>query len=128
MAHHGTAPIGAPAGDGVRDLTGDVEGRTGLALPAHVRRRTRIDSCGSFSSITRTTRRTSAYDAVVNDSDSLVRLLARRSADEMVASLGLTTAPSVLRAAVREAFVLASVPLGRVLARFDGRIDRVGIV
>jgi hypothetical protein len=58
---------------------------------------------------------------------SLELRLARISADEMVAALGLSRAPSLLRAAARAAFSFASAPMGRVLSRFDERIASRGI-
>jgi hypothetical protein len=45
----------------------------------------------------------------------------------MVDALGLKGAPALVRAAVRAGFWFASVPLGRILARFDSRIAQYGI-
>lgn len=59
--------------------------------------------------------------------DSLEAIVARHSAEEMVAALGLSRAPSLVRGVVRAAFSLASVPLGRVLARFDRSVAERGL-
>ena len=53
--------------------------------------------------------------------------LARLSADEMVSALKLASAPAFARAAARAAFLRASVPLARVLARFDERVASLGV-
>jgi hypothetical protein len=53
--------------------------------------------------------------------------LAKLSADEMVAALGLAGAPPAVRAPVRAALLMFSVPLGRTLARFDARIAELGV-
>jgi len=45
----------------------------------------------------------------------------------MVVALGLGQAPGVLRRAVARAFYAASVPLGRILATFDGRVATAGL-
>jgi 1-acyl-sn-glycerol-3-phosphate acyltransferase len=45
----------------------------------------------------------------------------------MVGALGLGTAPPPVRAIVRAALVAISMPLARVLARFDARIDAFGL-
>jgi 1-acyl-sn-glycerol-3-phosphate acyltransferase len=58
---------------------------------------------------------------------SLERTIAELSADEMVASLNLASAPAALRAIIRSALSAVSRPLGRVLARFDARIDAFGL-
>jgi hypothetical protein len=58
---------------------------------------------------------------------ALERTLARLSADEMVAALRLGDAPRPLRALVRAGFFSVSMPLGRLLARFDRRIDAMGV-
>ena len=57
----------------------------------------------------------------------LERSLARLSADEIVAALGLAHAPLPARAAIRAVFTAVSAPLGRALARFDRRIETVGL-
>jgi hypothetical protein len=57
----------------------------------------------------------------------LEAMLARHSAEEMVLALGLARAPRIVRSAARAAFGFASVPLGRILARFDARIAQIGI-
>lgn len=53
--------------------------------------------------------------------------LAQQSADEMVVALGLGHAPVILRRAVARAFYFASLPLGRILAKFDERIAHDGL-
>jgi hypothetical protein len=53
--------------------------------------------------------------------------LAQLSADEMVAALGLAGAPPIVRAPIRAALLAFSVPLGRILARFDARIEDLGV-
>jgi hypothetical protein len=53
--------------------------------------------------------------------------LARLSAEEMVAALGLAAAPTAVRVPLRAALSVFSLPLGRILARFDARIDRLGL-
>jgi hypothetical protein len=55
------------------------------------------------------------------------RRLARTSADEIVAALGLSRAPALLRGALRRAFSAISTPLGRVLAHFDANIEQTGM-
>ncbi|WP_437303426.1 1-acyl-sn-glycerol-3-phosphate acyltransferase [Sorangium sp. So ce388] len=57
----------------------------------------------------------------------LERELARLSGEEMVAALGLGGAPAWVRRAGRAAFAVPSLPLGRVLARFDQRTGEAGI-
>jgi hypothetical protein len=57
----------------------------------------------------------------------LERSLASHSAEEMVAALGLGRAPALARALAAGAFTAVSVPLGRALARFDGRIEATGL-
>jgi hypothetical protein len=59
--------------------------------------------------------------------EDLARTLARISADEIVAALGLERAPRVVRTAVRTASFEVSRPLGRLLARFDARIAERGL-
>jgi hypothetical protein len=61
------------------------------------------------------------------DLASLESAIARSSAEEIVAALGLANAPQLLRAAARAAFARLSARLGRVLARFDGDVARVGL-
>jgi putative hemolysin len=56
----------------------------------------------------------------------LERTLARLSADEIVAALRLARAPRAVRAGLRAAFDAVSRPLGRTLARFDGRVASLG--
>jgi hypothetical protein len=53
--------------------------------------------------------------------------LARLSADELVAALGMARAPAPARLAARGAFAAVSVPLGRALARFDHGIETLGL-
>jgi hypothetical protein len=53
--------------------------------------------------------------------------LAMHSGEEMVAALGLSAAPAFVRNLACSAFSFASVPLGRVLARFDLRIAQEGL-
>jgi hypothetical protein len=60
-------------------------------------------------------------------SADLERRLATLSAGELVAALGLGRAPAFVRAAARAALTAVSVPLGRALARFDGRIESSGL-
>ncbi len=55
------------------------------------------------------------------------RVLALHSAEEMVAAAGLAGAPSAVRAVARWGFATASIPLGRLLARFDARISEAGL-
>jgi hypothetical protein len=55
------------------------------------------------------------------------RALARLSAEEMVSALRLSHAPAPVRAALRVALTAVSLPLGRVLARFDARIESIGL-
>jgi hypothetical protein len=57
----------------------------------------------------------------------LEKNLARLSAEEMLDALGLGRAPSVVRVVARAALSFASVPMGRVLARFDEQIAERGI-
>ncbi|WP_437955215.1 1-acyl-sn-glycerol-3-phosphate acyltransferase [Sorangium sp. So ce119] len=57
----------------------------------------------------------------------LERELANLSGEEMVAALGLGGAPAWVRRAGRAAFALPSIPLGRVLARFDRRTGEAGL-
>jgi hypothetical protein len=57
----------------------------------------------------------------------LERSLARHSAEELVAALGLGRAPALVRVLARGAFTAVSVPLGRALARFDRRIETIGV-
>lgn len=64
---------------------------------------------------------------MITSNDALERVLARLSADEIVSALGLATSPKPVQAVVRAAFCAMSTPLGRVLARFDARIDALGI-
>ena len=59
--------------------------------------------------------------------DALTETLARLSAHEMVCALGLANAPRVVQTIAGGAFFSASRPLGRVLARFEARIDAVGL-
>jgi hypothetical protein len=59
--------------------------------------------------------------------NSLESAIARSSAEEIVAALGLARAPLALRAAARSLFAGLSRRLGRVLARFDGDIVRFGL-
>ena len=61
------------------------------------------------------------------DPEALAGVLARRSADEMVAALGLAGAPSAVRAGARALFSRASTPLGDVLARFDRAVASAGV-
>jgi hypothetical protein len=58
----------------------------------------------------------------------LERSLASHSAEELVAALGLGSAPAPARAVARAALTAVSAPLGRALARFDGRIETSGLV
>lgn len=60
-------------------------------------------------------------------SRDLERVLARLSADELVAAIGLKSAPAAARALARAAFTAVSVPLGRALAQFDSRIETSGV-
>jgi hypothetical protein len=60
-------------------------------------------------------------------SGDLERELAELSAEELVAALGLGHAPAPLRGAARAAFRAISLPLGKALARFDHRIQTVGV-
>jgi hypothetical protein len=55
------------------------------------------------------------------------RMLARLSADEIVSGLGFAAAPPAVRTMVRAAFSAVSIPLARVLVRFDARIDALGL-
>jgi hypothetical protein len=64
---------------------------------------------------------------LTNLDKDLARTLARISADEIVAALGLERAPAPVRAIVRTASFEISRPLGRLLARFDARIAERGI-
>jgi hypothetical protein len=57
----------------------------------------------------------------------LEQALADLSSEELVAALGLGRAPAPLRAAARAAFRAVSLPLGKALARFDDRIEAVGV-
>jgi hypothetical protein len=57
----------------------------------------------------------------------LEKTLARLSADEMVAALGLASAPAAVRVPLRTVLLSCSLPLGRILARFDARIDELGL-
>jgi acyltransferase-like protein len=59
--------------------------------------------------------------------ESLERMLARLSADEIVSALGLGAAPRAAQTVVRAAFSALSTPLARVLVRFDARIDMLGL-
>jgi hypothetical protein len=61
------------------------------------------------------------------DLDSLESVIARSSAEEIVAALGLANAPRVLRATARAMFGRLSARLGRVLARFDRDVARIGL-
>jgi hypothetical protein len=60
-------------------------------------------------------------------STAFERSLARLSADEIVAALGLADAPHLLRTPLRAALFTFSLPLGRTLARFDARIETCGV-
>src|ERR1700733_6837684 len=53
--------------------------------------------------------------------------LARLSAAEMVDALGWGRAPLAIQTTARAAFSVVSIPLGRVLARFDQHIAARGI-
>jgi len=66
-------------------------------------------------------------DAGATEPGDLEGSLARHSADELVAALGLGRAPAPARAMARAAFTAVSAPLGRALARFDGRIETCGL-
>jgi hypothetical protein len=66
-------------------------------------------------------------DADATEPGDLERSLASHSADELVAALGLGRAPAPARAVARAAFTAVSAPLGRALARFDGRIETCGL-
>jgi acyltransferase-like protein len=59
--------------------------------------------------------------------DLLADRLARLSAEEIVHALGLSGAPRSARAMVGAAFVTIARPLSIVLARFEARIERVGL-
>src|SRR5258708_1283107 len=67
------------------------------------------------------------FDTSSASEDVIAWRLAQLSADEMVAALGLSSAPPVVRAPTRAALFAFSVPLGRTLARFDTRIEALGI-
>jgi hypothetical protein len=66
-------------------------------------------------------------DADATEPGDLEGSLASHSADELVAALGLGRAPAPARAVARAAFTAVSAPLGRALARFDGRIETCGL-
>ena len=59
--------------------------------------------------------------------EAIAENLARLSAHEMVSALGLAGAAPVVQRVAGVAFSTVSRPLGRILARFDGRIDSVGL-
>jgi hypothetical protein len=61
------------------------------------------------------------------ETKELERSLARHSAEELVAALGLRRAPAPVRAGVRAAFAAVSVPLGKALAHFDRNIETLGL-
>jgi hypothetical protein len=69
----------------------------------------------------------SLTDASVPSARALEGRLARLSAEEIVAALGLTGAPPAVRSMIRMSFTTVSAPLGRVLARFDTRIGTLGL-
>lgn len=62
-----------------------------------------------------------------SDAIALERVLARLSADEIVAALRLAEVPRALRASLRAVLLGLSTPLGRKLARFDERIAAIGL-
>src|SRR5579864_1851353 len=60
--------------------------------------------------------------------DPLADTLAALSADEMVRALGFSGAPRPVHAIACAAFSTVARPLGIVLARFETRIERIGLV
>jgi Acyltransferase len=65
--------------------------------------------------------------ARLQSADPLADTLAKLSADEMVRALGLSDASRAMRAITGAAFWAVARPLGIVLARFETRIERIGL-